>query len=126
MGLERVLPEMSSPLGQLAHQNGQKVRVVAGGFDERFDHAIELGARTLMTRRNVHNAVTDGEIHLTQNGRIEGELALEVVVDHGLVDAGAPGQCDRRRRQQTRGRQTSPSGLEDPVAGGRATGSGHN
>jgi hypothetical protein len=62
-------------------------------FDERFDHAIEFGARALMTRRNAHHAVTDGEIHVAQNGRVEGEFAVEVVVDHGFVDAGAPGNA---------------------------------
>ncbi len=100
--------------------------MLAGGVDERLDHAVELGACAHVTGGNADDAVTDGEIDLAQDGRIEGELVVEVVVDHGFVDAGATRNAVDAGGGKAAGGKLGRGGLEDAVAGGGAAGRGHD
>ena len=90
---QRVAIEMGAAFGDLAEHDGGEERVLLEEAGKGGDGAVDLlGGRAAAGGNGLQRL--DGEReHLPQQDAIEPLLALEVVVEHRLVDAGAAGDA---------------------------------
>ena len=115
---------MGAVLGDLAEHDGREELLLADEAGDRGDDAVELVGRRGGAGGDGLEALSGTAEGVAQQRAVQPLLAVEVVVQHRLVDAGAPGDSiDARSGEAARG-EFDRGGGEDPVRGD-ARGPGH-
>ena len=103
--------------GDLAEPDRREVRPRLGlggdGLDEARGSSRPAGAPARATSRD---ARADGAEHVAEDLAVERRLAVEVVVDHRLVDAGGGGDAVDVGAGKAAGGELGGGGGEEPLA----------
>jgi len=108
---------VAGAVGDLEHHQARKVRALVGLGLEGVDEGDQLLRRGERRGDDGGRAVADGGEDAAEDLEVEGELVVEVVVDHRLVEAGAAGDgVDGGAAEAVEG-ELGDGGGEDGLAG---------
>ena len=121
---ERLAIQMGAPFGDLAQHDRGKERVLADEAGDSGNRAVDfLGGRAVAGGDGPEPFARAAE-HLAKQRAVESLLAVKVVVEHGLVHAGAAGNAIDARAGVAALGELQGGGGEDAV-GRNARGSTH-
>jgi hypothetical protein len=107
----------AAALGNLAEHDGGDVGAGLSFGDEGGDEAVELVGGVGVGGSDGGEAVAHGGEDGAEDGGVEGLLAVEVVVDHRLVEAGAGGDAVDGGGGEAAESELGGGGVEDALTG---------
>ena len=114
--------EVAAAVGDLAQPHRRKLRLGERRAGDGLDEAAQLRLRGASPLADGFDGAGDAAEQVEQDRLVERGLALEVVVEHRLVDAGAGGDAVDLGAVEPAGGELLGGGREDPVAGGGGAG----
>jgi putative ABC transport system ATP-binding protein len=114
--------EVAAALGHLAEPDGGKVRAVGAGGRDRADVAPEAGLGRAASGLVGGEGGGQGLKEVVQDGAVEGGFIGEVVVEHGLVEAGPAGDAVHLGAVEPAGGELAGRGGKEAGAGGSIDG----
>jgi hypothetical protein len=106
-------------LGDFAKPDGWKVRTRFGRVGNRRDELFEFLFRARVGGGDGADALTHRMEHLAEDLLVERRLAVEVVVNHRLVDVGGAGDAVDVGAGKPAGGELGGGGGEEPLAAAR-------
>src|SRR5690606_26074160 len=104
------------PFGDLAQPDRRKVRPRFRLACDRLDHGADVIGRIGARRRRRFDAAGDRTEHVAEDLAVEARLAVEVVVEHRLVDAGGLGDPVYAGAREPARRELRGGSREEPRA----------